>query len=349
MPDAQRVPTDLAVPRLLVEWEPSDAPVLSLYADWRVSGRGLHEALTPLRKGMHDPHALPERGPARDSFEADAERVRAYLAEVPGETRGLAIFACHARGLWTVTRLATPLATTVHLGPRPLLLPLAEATQDAARALVALVSTTTVRLIALDHPAPRELSETHEETWGGARSTSRTGWRDMHRQRAYEHELQEFAEAAAGAIAAAAQQHGFVRFALAGDEVAIPAVRAVLAPELAADVLDVEHIDMRATVDEVVERVWPDIIARAREQRAQEVTAIVERAAGALEAAATPAPVLAMLRAGRVDTAALDPGLLQPAVAETLLCEALAHGSRVLLARDFPLLGTVGGVGATLR
>jgi hypothetical protein len=75
----------------------------------------------------------------------------------------------------------------VHLGTSPLLLPLAEATQDAARALVALVNTTEVRLIALDHPAPRELSELHEDTWGAARSTSRTGWRNMHHQRAYEH------------------------------------------------------------------------------------------------------------------------------------------------------------------
>lgn len=349
MQDVLRTHTDLNVPRALVDWESSEHPVLSVYADWRVSGRGLHEALTPLRKGLHDSPLLPERGPARDSFEADAERIRTYLDEVPPDTRGLAIFACAARGLWTVMRLAVPPATVVHLGIGPLLLPLAEATQDAARGLVALVNTTTVRLIALDHPAPRELSELHEATWGGARSTSRTGWRNTTHQRAYEHELQKFAEEAAETIATAAHQQGFVRLALAGDEVAVPAVRAALPSELTTALLDVEHIDMQATADEVEERVWPDIIARAREQRAAEIISIVTRAAGSLEAVAAVEPVLEMLRAGRVDTVAIDPDATGADVAETLLCEALAHGSRVLLARALGSLASVGGVAATLR
>lgn len=349
MQDTVRVHTDLAIPPGMAEWEPSELLVASVYVDWRVSGRGLHEALTPLRKGLHDSPLLPERGPARDSFEADAEHIRTYLEEVPADTRGLAIFACAGRGLWSVTRLATPIPTAVHLGIRPVLVPLAEAMQDAARGLVALVSTTAVRLIALDHPAPRELGEMHEATWGGARSTSRTGWRTSDHQRAYEHELQQFAQGAAATIAAAAQEHAYVRLALAGDEVAAPAVRAALSPQLATALLDIEHIDMQATVDEVERRVWPDIVAVARDQRAQEIEVIVQRAAGALEAVATVEPVLELLRAGRVDTVALDLDAIEAEVAETLLSEALAHSSRVLLARASTALSGSGGVAATLR
>lgn len=79
---------------------------------------------------------LPTRGSERDSFEADAKRIRALLEgdlEEPGfdpSMRGLAIFACSGEDFWEVVELPVPVQTRVVVDRVPYINPMAY-TQDA--------------------------------------------------------------------------------------------------------------------------------------------------------------------------------------------------------------------------
>src|SRR3990170_9017048 len=97
-----RAPVEIDVPLALARWQPVDAPVVSVYADWRVSGRGLHEAPTIVEKHLHEALAsLPARGQAHASLTTDAARILTHLAErVDPAARGVVIFACADRSLW---------------------------------------------------------------------------------------------------------------------------------------------------------------------------------------------------------------------------------------------------------
>jgi hypothetical protein len=335
---------------VLLRDKPSRHPVISVYANWSVSGRGLHEAPTTIRKQLHDASRfILRRGQGRRSFDEDVERILASLGEAPADVEGLAIFACAGDDLWQVVPLAVPLPTLAHVGPAPMLLPLAEATQDAAPVLVALGDTTTLRLIALDHPRPQELSHSHSHTWGGARSTSKTGWRRGHVQHAYEVELARYAHEAADAVGEAARAGGFVRLAIAGDEVFVPALLAALPSHVGEQVTSAVHVDIRATLDQVANLVWPRVRKRAATERDTEIAQIVVRAAGAREATTDPREVREYVSTGRVDTLAVDLQLVEPAATELLLRQALRHRSRVLLTRTEGVLREAGGVAASLR
>jgi hypothetical protein len=345
-----RMHVDLAVPDELVRAEPSRYPVLSVYANWSVSGRGLHEAPTTIRKQLHDASRLIlQRGSTRDSFDTDVERVLAFLQEAPPDVAGIAIFACAGDDLWRAIPLALTVPTLAHVGPSRLLMPLAEATQEAAPVLVALGDTKTLRLIALDHPRPRELEHVRAPTWGGAAGSSKTGWRRGHVQHAYEVELARYARDAANAVGKVLRAEGFVRLAVAGDEVFVPALLAALPAPVRQQVGVEVHLDIRATLDDVAQAVWPTVRQRAAEARALEVAQIVERAEGGVGAVTAPPTVREMLTAGRVDSLAMDAETIEPAAAELLLRQALLHRSRVLIAREDAHLSTVGGLAATLR
>jgi hypothetical protein len=343
-----RTHLDLRVPDELVAPEPSRFPVLSVYADWGVSGRGLHEAPTTIRKQLHEAsRTILQRGAARDSFDADVERVLAFLDEAPVDVEGLAVFACAGDDLWHVTELATPVPTLAHAGAVPLIAPLARATQDAAPCLVALGDTTTLRLIALDHPQPRELEHLHAHTWGGAHGTSKTGWRRGHVQHAYEVELKRHADRAARAIGDALESAGLHRVAIAGDEVFVPALVAALPPVERARLIGEWHLDMRATVDEVARAIWPSVRERAGTEREREVAAIVERTGA--DVPTKPEELRDLLVAGRVDTLALDVAVVEAAAAELLLREALRRRSRILMTAGDTRLVAAGGLAAALR
>lgn len=350
MSNALRTHIDLNVPDTLVRADAWTGPVLSVYADWDVSGRGRHEAATVIRKQLHEADgSLPPRGVMRESFETDVKRLLASLDETWSEIAGLAIFACAADDLWQVIPLAIAVPTLAHVGEHAMLLPLARATQEAAPSLVVLGDTTELRLIALDHPHPRELEGLHGDTWGSARSTSRTGWRRGHVQHAYETELARFARRAGQAVAEVMQTEALVRLAVVGDEVFVPALLDALPLELRDRVVAQSHLAISASLHNVAATVWPLVRKHVAFERQREAAEIIERADGSLEAVSEPIEVWEMLRGGRVDTVVVDGATVEPDAAELLLREALSHRSRVLLVGASEGVEVPSGLAATLR
>jgi hypothetical protein len=348
---ASRTRHSLVLPEVLVRWDPTKHAVLTVYADWRVNGRGLRDAAISLRKALHEAEGMTlAHAGARDSLHADTESVREYLDEVadPG-ARGLAIFACEAQGLWRARTFRVPFPTLTHVGERPLLLPLAEVIQDDRPCLVALADTTRVRLIAIRPSDVEQTSELTEQTWAGARLGSHSGWRAGHEQHARETMLDRFTRDVAAAVDATLAHEHFDDLVVAGDAVITPALVEALSARASDALRFVTAIDMRATVDEVVDAVWPRLLEAGRAERGREVDELVERAGGQSGYTAAPAEIAALLEGGMGDTVAFDPAVVEAEAAEVLLREGLLHGTRVIIARGHEALAAAGGAVAKSR
>ncbi len=345
-----RIEPQLAIPETLIHWEPTEHPVISCYVDWRVSGRGLHEAQTIVRKELHTAQAqLAERGAARESFDADSDRILNYLENDADRTaRGIAVYACHGRNLWWIVTLGVPLPTQIHSGARPRLLPLAEATQEAVRTLVALVDTNEARLFRLDRGGTHEAPGPHRDHWKNVHHSNLGGWSQANYQRSVDTMIDRFARDVAEAIGDHAAAEHLDRIALAGDPVITAPVLSALNPQLRDRVAAIEQIDIRASLDEVTEHIWPQVRGNAERDRDTEVQRLLDLA-GAERALTDPTLVREQLEAGRVDSLALDPREMDDEAAELLIREALTHRSRLIITRGNQPLADLGGLVASLR
>src|SRR5687767_14402970 len=113
--------------RQLAAFEPTDVPVLSLYLDLSPDQQGRDGHTAFVRKALAQRvRSLPANTPARESLEADAARIDAYLRDsVRPSANGLALFTSSGAGFFDAVQLDTPLDR--HLlfsGPVPHLYPL---------------------------------------------------------------------------------------------------------------------------------------------------------------------------------------------------------------------------------
>lgn len=343
----EAAPYALAIPLGLVRLVPAGPPIVSVYVDWRVSGRGRHEAPTIIEKRLREVlAALPARGEAHASLSADAARIGTYLTEqVEPASRGVALFASHDRGLWFVQQFAVPVTTMAHVGDAPVLLPFAEVVQDAGQNLVAIVDTEHLRMIDMGYAGVRELEGLAEDTWGATRISSRTAWRTANRLRARDTALERFAEEVAGEIAAAAGGSAPRCLALAGGDEIVSLVRSRLPAPLRERVMSAGHVAMHTPEEDVIENVWPAMQAVAARMRGHEI----ERVLAHQECVARLEPVRSLLSARLVGLLALDPARIPSDDCESLLRPALDQHAEVIIARAEPQLTAVDGVVALPR
>lgn len=340
----------LGIPEAIVAWEPSEHPVVTCYVDWSVSGRGLHEAQTVVRKELHTAQSgLGPRGAARESFDEDFEHITSYLAdEADRSARGHAIFASHGRGLWWTVALGVPIETDVHVGERPRLVPLAEATHQAVRTLAVLVDSNAARLIQLDRAGRHEEPGPQRDQWKTVHHSQLGGWSEANYQRSQDTIVERFAHDVAETVAARMADAHLEHLVLAGDEVITSPLRRALPPHLGDSIETIAHLDIRTPLDAVAERIWPPVQASAAAGRANEVARLLSLA-GAGSAVTEPSDVRTMLAAGRIDTLAFDAGAVEDEAAELLLRDALTHRSRLIVTRDHEPLAAAGGLVASVR
>ncbi len=345
-----REPAPFEIPDELVRWEPSNEPVVSCYVDWSVSGRGRHEAATVIRRELNERlRELDPRGTPHASLRSDLEHLERFLADdADRSSRAFAVFACHARGLWHPLTFSVPVETSVHVGERPVLLPLMEATQDAAPTMVVLANTNMARLITL---SPRG----HDETEGPSRPVATVkhstegGWGALGYQRHIDTEIARFAERIAAAIEETVEHEQLHHLVLAGDDVILTPLKRALSSSLREQLIGTHRIDIHEGIEEVAARVRPEVARIIARRRDAEVQVAIGQVKAGREAVGDPARVLDALLAGRVDTLVLDAEGMEAAAAELMLREALAHRSRIILVRGDRSFAEVGPAVATLR
>ena len=337
----------LTIPLGLVRLEPSTIPVVSVYADWRVSGRGRHEAPTVIEKQLREALATrPARSEEHASLVADAARISTYLAtEVDHGARSVVFFASHGRGLWFAQQSVVPTDTMVHVGDRPRLLPFAEMVQGAQEGLIAMVDTEHLRLVDVGYAGVRELDGLDEHTWGATRISARAAWRTAGRQRAHQVILERYAEDVASAIADTVGAVNARQVAIVGAEEIAVLVRSKLPAAVREKSSFMGRIEQDATEEDVVEHIWPRMQSVATTRQIAEISRLL----GEREYVSQLGPVFRLLENRGAGTVAFDPTCLIEEDGEALLRQALDQRVDVLVARAATALDPLGGVVAWRR
>jgi peptide chain release factor subunit 1 len=341
--------------RRLAEATSTEAPILSLYIDVRPEAHaerpGERNQLTVVRDRLNAIRdALEPHSAARNSFDADRERIDGFLGggDLNG-SEGIAIFACDRIGLWETISSNVEFETQLSAGPTADLFQLARMLDETVSAVIAVVDTNTCRLFVtrrgrlLEREGPSEGTEEHRRRDVG-------GWAQARYQRHIDMQDKRFAGEAATAIDRLVQRERATHVLLAGDERAISALDGELSERVRPLVEHVTHIQKRATVAEVSDEIAP-ILAAIEEAEGQDVAdrALAGQRAGDLGVTGIDA-TMAALEAGQVDelvideTAPMDEDLRAELVRQASLTDA-----RVEIVREHAGLLRRDGVGATLR
>lgn len=362
----------------LAAFEPTDAPVLSLYLDLRPDQQGREQHDVFLRKILKE-RARTLKGAARKSFEQDTERILTYVATVRKSANGLAIFACSAcNGFFEAVEMDAPIDQHwLFIGSVPHLYPLARVNDQYPRYAALIVDTNSARLFVFGLGAKRNERELQNLK---TRRSSMGGWSQARYQRHLEnfhlHHMKEVVEMLDRVV----REEGITRIVVACDEVAKPTLMEQLPRHLADKVVDVMKLDRNISDQQVL----ADTLETLREKDSDTDSARVEamldawRAGGLASAGvddtldalakrqveelfittrpdrldlpqslpwdAAPGPV-------DVDTSAPATGIDSDRLklADELVKRAQQQNARIRFIEDPELLADVGGVAALLR
>ena len=333
----------------LAAFEPSGSPVISLYLDMRANQNGRDTSELFLRQHLSD-RIKSLKEDQRKGVEADAERIKAYLAEeVPNSANGLAIFAS-GESLFEAVQLDAPLdGHELSIGPVPHLYPLARFNDQYPRYAALLVNTNSARLFVFGLGSAESRQQvTNVKT----RKTSMGGWSQARYQRHNEnfhlHHMKEVVEVLERVVVGEAIAHVVV----ACDDVTRPLLMEQLPKHVAEKVIDT----MKLPVETPEQDVLRQTLEALREHDASTDAEHVEEMLGAWRAGnlgvAGRERTLKALEMGQVEEliiAAKPEQLGDPAVANDLVTKAQQTSARIRFIEDPELLADVGGVGAILR
>jgi hypothetical protein len=343
--------------RRLAELDAGEMPFLSIYLDVRPEATGqrpqVRAGLTFLRDRMREIRkTLLPRGEDLESFDADAERVEAFVTgEMEASTEGLAIFACNAYGVFEVVQVGTPFEQQVTAAAKPDLYQLARLVDEYETSVVGVVDTNTARLFVYRRGSFREVDGPDDDPVH-YRLRSMGGWSQSRYQRHIDKHRKEFAVEMAAAIAELVEREEANHVVLAGDEPAITPLMSALPQQTRDMVRQVTRMDIRASRDDVATEVEPilrDVEAESGASVVEQLLAELRRGSGL--ATVGVASVMRALSIGRVDTLVLDEraDISEEQRAEVVRQAALTSADVEVVDNHEPLLDLGGGVGALLR
>ena len=362
----------------LASFEPGEAPVLSLYLDMRPdqNGRTHHE---PFLRKVFPERARALDGEARKSFDADVERINAYLRDdVRPSANGLALFACSARDLFEAIQIGAPIEQHwLFVASVPHLYPLARVNDQFPRYAALVVDTNSARLFVFGLGTTEAQQEVRNVK---TRKSSMGGWSQARYQRRLENFHLLHMKEVIDVLDRVVREESISRIVLACDEVAKPTLMEQLPQHLTDRVVDMVRLDINTPEHEVLTQT----LEALRVHDADSDVAVVERLLGAWRAnglaVVGPEDTLEALQMGQVEelvivaaperlrpatalpgdaapgpldvessaaTGADDPDRLK--LADELVTRAQQTSARIRFIEDSDLLFEVGGVGALLR
>src|SRR5688572_1888288 len=362
----------------LSAFEPTDAPVLSLYLDMRSKDNGRADYAPFLKKTFAD-RSRALKGDARKSFDRDVERINDYLGDdVRRSANELALFACSAADLFEAIQLDVPLEDHwMFVGSMPHLYPLARVNDQFPRYAALLVDTNAARLFVFGLGSAEAR---HAVTNVKTKKTSMGGWSQARYQRHIENfhllHMKEVVEVLDRVV----RDESLDRIVISCDASAKATLMDQLPKHLAEKVVDLGNLGIHTPEHEVLERT----LEALREHDAGTDIEQVERMLGAWRAGGLgvvgPEQTLQALEKGQVEELLItaSPSLLKRAktltsdvapapvdvdttastgaadsdrhrLADHFVVHAHMSAARIRFIEDPELLAEVGGVGALLR
>ena len=252
-PRKTRVP-DKLLERLL-NFEPTAAPVISLYLDARADQHGQQNFLPVVRKQLTErSKSYENQSEERLSFEEDFVRIVRYLeGDVPASVEGLAIFACSAENDWfEVGQFDAPFERNrVFVSDRPHLYPLARLIDQDRRYAVVLADTNSAQIFVF---AAGRAVERQEVENVKTKQTKVGGWSQARYQRHVQNYHLQHAKEVVDMLEKIVRDEGIEQIVLAGDEATvIPMLREQMSKEMAEKVIDALSLGINTPEHELLE------------------------------------------------------------------------------------------------
>ena len=239
----------------LLSFEPTPAPVISLYLDARVNEHGQRTFMPFVRKQLNERvKSYDVQSEERQSFDEDFVRIMRYLEqEVPPAVRGVAIFACSAAKDWfEVGDFEAPFERNqVFISDRPHLYPLARMMDEYRRYAVVLADTNRAQIFVF---AGRQAIERQDVQNVKTKYSKVGGWSQArfqrHRENYHLHHAKEVIEMLEKIVADENIEH----IILAGDEATvIPLLREQMPKTIEEKVIDALSLGIDTPEHELVE------------------------------------------------------------------------------------------------
>jgi peptide chain release factor subunit 1 len=350
----------------LAAFEPGPFPVVSVYLNAQPDQHGRDNFDPFLRRELPDRiKTYPADGPERESLEQDAEKIRAYTAEMDASANGVVIFSSSGAGLFEALQLAAPIDEhRLYVSDEPHLYPLARLLDQYPRYAVLLADTQLSRIFVV---AANAVETTTEVTGTKTRRHKMGGWSQARYQRHIENYHQQHAKEVIDTLARLVRDEGIGSIVIAGDPVAVPLMRDELPKDVASRVVDVIKLDGNAGDRQVIEATIEAMRQKDAETDRERVDALLGAyRSGGLAAVGVDATLRAF-ELGQVDELLITaaPDTIDPAAgkggadgdersaeeraADELVVRANQTAATIRFIEDPALLAGVGGVGAFLR
>jgi peptide chain release factor subunit 1 len=362
-------PTEQLTARLdrIASVETGPFPVISLYLDLRPNERGRDQFELFIRKEFNDRVATyPASGPERESLEADIAKIRDYVADVRRSSNGLAVFACHAAGLFEAIELAAPIGGhQVHISDQAHLYPLARVLDEYPRYLALLSDSRSARIFVFALNAVEQTTHIDSDK---TKHHKKGGWSQARYQRHVDNFRLQHVKEVADAVTRIVRQESIDKVIISAEEVVLSEIRAQLPKEVLDRIVDEVKLAVQAPPHDVLQATLAALRQKDAETDRERVDAMVGAyRANGLACVGTKATRRA-LELGQVDellitavpealtvdkagASAENPGERTPqeSVADELVHQARNTSAKVRFIEDPALLASFGGVGAFLR
>jgi peptide subunit release factor 1 (eRF1) len=255
----------------LTAYPSTEHPFLSVYLDWQPDGTGQRQSLKALASEFSAIDSrLDVRGPSRDSFDADRQRIMEYLDnEAPRDANGLAIFACNAEGVWFALPLMAPVPTKIIADRHPHVFELARILDDHETYAVVVAEGQEARIfvVALNRAREAASTEAPEEV----NRTVVGGWSQMRYQRHIDEIIKAHMRDVADRLGRLVKRYDVQHVVIAANDSIKGAIVETLPDNLKAMVVDFITIDPRNNVDELMAELEPLMRDVERQQEADDV------------------------------------------------------------------------------
>ena len=380
--DIANQPTKTKMPEKLLDkllnFDPVEAPVISLYLDARADQHGQQNFLPFVRKQLTNRiKSYENQSDEQTSLEEDFVRIVRYLeSEVPPSVQGLAIFSCSkAKDWFEVGQFDAPFERNrLFVSDRPHLYPLARMNDQYRRYAVVLADTTPAQIFVF--AAGRAVE--HEEVENvKTKHTKVGGWSQARYQRHQQNYHLQHAKEVVEMLERIVRDEGIEQIILAGDEaVVIPLLREQMPKPLEEKVIDALSLTINTPEHELLEesltafRKHDSLTDMEKVERLLNEYRADDLGVGGVPetlAACSNGQVEEMLIAAKADSIQFDeeevrkvlelyqtderlPELNQRTVADELVRRAnVLSSAKVTFIEDSTRLERMGGVGALLR
>jgi peptide subunit release factor 1 (eRF1) len=323
-------------------------PVVSLYLNLQPNEHGRDQFEPFLRKELAERvQTYPASGPERDSLEQDAAKIRDYVSRLDGSVNGLALFTSSGADLFVAIPLAAPVdAHRLYIANQPHLYPLARILDEYPRYLAVLTDTHAARIFVF---ATNTMVKSEHIENPKTKHHKQGGWAQARYQRHTENVHLQHAKEVVDAVERIMREEAIDKILVSADDVILPLLREQLPKPVAARIVEMLKMDVRAPEHEVLART----MAALRERDAVSDREHVQELIGAYRANGLAtvgvANVQRAFEIGQVDELVITASPESNDEANELIRQAHNTSAKVRFIEDAALLAPVGGVGAFLR